>query len=96
MDGDTLLRAMAALMITLGAIGALAWGLKRFGALSAPRTARQGDLKIVEWRPVDARRKLAVVHWDGREHLMLLGPFGDVLLADRKVDPSLHPETQTR
>ena len=86
MDEVSLLRALAALLIVLGAIGAMAWGLKRIGAVSAPRAGRLGTLKLVEWKPVDARRKLAVVRWGEREHLVLLGPAGDVLIDSRAAE----------
>lgn len=42
-------------------------------------------LELVEQRVLDARWKLAVVRWDDKEHLLLLGPQGAETLASGKV-----------
>lgn len=87
MDVFGALRALAALAIVLGLILGAAWAYRRFGGrLSAPGAA-PSDLRVVEWRTLDVRRKLAVVRWDGREHLLCLGPTGDMRIADRAAPP---------
>jgi flagellar protein FliO/FliZ len=87
MDAFTALRAIAALVLVVGLMLGLAWGLRRFGARIGMASARDSDLKVLEWRTLDVRRKLAVVRWDGREHLLCLGPAGDLVVAHRDVPP---------
>jgi flagellar protein FliO/FliZ len=84
MDILDALRAAGALLLVLGLILGLSWALRRYGGMLGLKAGSpSSDLRVVEWRSVDVRRKLAVIRWDGREHLVLLGPAGDVLLADR-------------
>ena len=80
---EDLIRPFAALLIVVGAIFGLAWVLRRLSSGRAGASRRLSDLRVVEWRGLDARRKLAVVRWDGREHLLCLGPAGDTLLSSR-------------
>lgn len=82
MDEASILRAIAALFVVLGLLGGLWWGLRRFSNL-VPGADSQTDLKIVSWRPVDGRRKLAVIRWGEEEHLVLIGPGGDTAIAHR-------------
>lgn len=103
MDVLDALRAAGALTLVLGLILGLSWALRRYGAMVGLKTgAPTSDLRVVEWRSVDVRRKLAVIRWDGREHLMLLGPAGDVLVADRAAPevpaapPPANDETRNR
>jgi len=76
MDLLELLRATAALAVTLGLIGLAAVGLRRFGpdALARLVTARQvRRLKVVETLALDPTRRLVLIDLDGEERLMLLG-----------------------
>jgi flagellar protein FliO/FliZ len=84
MDVFDALRAAGALILVLGIILGLAWLLRRYGGsigLKAGQAA--SDLRVVEWKTIDVRRKLAVIRWDGREHLLVLGPAGDCVIAHR-------------
>ncbi|GEM_PF-3073748 len=82
-------RYAAGLLITLGLLAGLGWGAKRLDLLSSLRGERAGRrLAVVETLPVDARRRLAVLRWDGREHLVLMGMAGDVLLESREAAPA--------
>ncbi len=77
-------RALGALILVIGIILALAWLARRYGAGFRNRAGfAPSDLAVVEWRTLDVRRKLAVVRWDGREHLLCLGPVNDVVIAHR-------------
>ncbi|MEZ5937988.1 MAG: hypothetical protein R3C52_07185 [Hyphomonadaceae bacterium] len=90
MDGLDALRAFGALILVLGVLLGGAWALRRYGGSIGVRTgAVPSDLRVIEWRSLDMRRKLAVVRWDGRDHLMCLGPAGDTLIASRT--PPLTP-----
>jgi flagellar protein FliO/FliZ len=70
------IRAVFALVLTLGLIGLGAVVLRRYGpgALSRfgrPKTERR--LAVVESLVLDPARRLVIVAVDGREQLMLLG-----------------------
>jgi flagellar protein FliO/FliZ len=85
MDPFDALRAIAALALVLGILLGLAWLLRRFGgSIGLKAGMAASDLRVVEWRSLDVRRKLAVVRWDGRDHLLCLGPAGDTLVASRE------------
>jgi flagellar protein FliO/FliZ len=76
MDFVELIRAMAALGVTLGLIGLAAVGLRRYGPdwmtrLQTSRADRR--LTLVETLPLDASRRLVLVRLDGAEKLILLG-----------------------
>lgn len=83
MDAVAIMRALAALVLVLGLIGGLYWGLRRFSSL-APTSPASADLKVVSWRPFDGRKRLAVVRWGDEEHLILTGQTTDLLISSRK------------
>ena len=84
MDIFNALKAIAALAFVLGILLGFAWLLRRYGSSLGIKIGQTvSDLHVVEWRALDMRRKLAVVRWDGREHLLVLGPTGDLLVANR-------------
>ncbi|MBI1361609.1 MAG: hypothetical protein GC155_15130 [Alphaproteobacteria bacterium] len=88
------LRAAGALILVLGIILGLSWALRRYGGSIGLKAGMvHSDLRVVEWRTMDVRRKLAVVRWDGREHLLLLGPAGDCVVAERPApEPAPAPQ----
>ena len=84
MDVFDALRAAGALILVLGIILGLAWLLRRYGGSIGLKAGQPAsDLRIVEWKTIDVRRKLAVIRWDGRDHLMVFGPAGDCVIAHR-------------
>jgi flagellar protein FliO/FliZ len=74
-------RALAALLATLALIGAAAYAARRLGMLQ-PGGQGPRRLKLVEALMLDPRRRLVIVRCDGREHLLLLSPAGDRVVAD--------------
>lgn len=88
-------RYAAGLLVTLGLLAGLAWAAKRLDLLSSLRGERAGRrLAVVETLPVDARRRLTLVRWEGREYLVLTGMTGEVLLESRDApDPAAQAET---
>lgn len=93
MDALDGLRAAGALILVLGVLLGSAWALRRYGAsLGLKAGVQPSDLRVVEWRTLDVRRKLAVVRWDGREHLLCLGPAGDCVVAQRPAPPAFTPD----
>lgn len=79
-------RAVFALLATLALIGAAAYGARRLGMLR-PGGAPARRLKVTESLMLDPRRRLLLVRFEDREHLLLLSPAGDVLLANVAAKP---------
>lgn len=73
-------RAFAALIATLALIGAAAYGARRLGMLQ-PGVRGERRLSIQESLMIDPRRRLVIVRCDDREHLLLLSPSGDRVVA---------------
>ena len=96
MDFFNVLRALMALVFVLGLILGLTWLLRRYGArIGLKAGVEPSDLRVVEWRMLDVRRKLAVVRWDGRDHLICVGPAGDFKVAERASPPPAETEIKT-
>lgn len=75
-------RAVFALLATLALIGLAAYAARRFGMLQVRGAAGARRLKVTESLMLDPRRRLVLVRLDGREHLLLLSPAGDKVVAD--------------
>ncbi|MGZ3299213.1 MAG: FliO/MopB family protein [Asticcacaulis sp.] len=76
MDLMTLLRGVFALVMVLGLILALAWGLRRYAPGLLARVSTPGAkkrLEVVETLVLDPTRRLVLVRLDSRERLILLG-----------------------
>lgn len=75
MDVTDYLRFVLALILVVGLIMALSWGLKRLGVgLSNPGTTSRKRLQTVESATIDSRHRLILVRRDQTEHLVLVGP----------------------
>jgi flagellar biogenesis protein FliO len=82
MDLLSLLRTIGGLGAVLGLLAGALWIVRRYD-LKLPGRAvgtRERRLELVETLPVDARRMIALVRRDGREHLVLLAPEGHLVL----------------
>lgn len=81
MDIEQYLRFAGALLFVLALIMILARVLRRtsFGAGSGvhPKLRR---LAVIESLGLDTKRRLVLIRRDGHEHLILLGPAGDILV----------------
>jgi flagellar protein FliO/FliZ len=88
MDWLMWVRAVVALIATLALIGLAAYGARRFGMLQPGSKGRARRMSVVESLMLDPRRRLILVKLDGREHLLLLSPAGDVVVtaAEAKVE----------
>lgn len=76
MDVFLLIRAVAALAVTLGLIGLAAVALRRFGPDTLNRLVskrRERRLQVVETLVLDPSRRLVLCRMDGEERLVLLG-----------------------
>jgi flagellar protein FliO/FliZ len=74
-------RALFALIATLALIAGAAYAARRLGMLQ-PGGSGPKRLSVSESLMIDPRRRLVIVRCDGREHLLLLGPGGDVVVSD--------------
>ena len=74
------LKALFALIATLALILGAAYGARRLGMLRPGANAAR-RLKISESMMLDPRRRLVIVACDGREHVLLLSPAGDLVVA---------------
>jgi len=73
-------RALFALIATLALIAGAAYGARRLGMLQ-PGAQAPRRMAVRESLMLDPRRRLVLVRLDGREHLILLSPAGDVVVA---------------
>lgn len=73
-----LLRAAFALGLVILLILVFGAVLRRFGNAGLQRQGKR--LAVSESLMLDARRRLVLVRRDGREHLLLLGPGGDLVV----------------
>ena len=75
MDFIEIVRAMAALGVTLGVIGLAAVAVRRFAPLALLRlkTPSERRLKVVESLMLDPQRRVVLIRCDGEERLILLG-----------------------
>ncbi len=81
MEFESYLRFGLALVLVVGLIGLAAWVARRFGlAGPAMLRGRARRLAVIESTGIDAKRRLVLVRRDGIEHLLLLGPAGDVVV----------------
>lgn len=102
MDLGEYFRFFLALAFVLVLIAGLAALLRRSGfgerLTATPSSAGQRRLSLVEVRPLDAKHKLVLLRRDDREHLVLLGAAGDLLIeSDIPAPPAqaAGAETQT-
>lgn len=82
MDAYALLRTFGALAIVLGLLFAALWFVRRFN-LRLPGHTASGALRrveLVERTVLDAKRSVALLRRDGREHLILLAPEGNLVI----------------
>lgn len=82
MDVLSLLRTMGALGVVLGLLGGALWVVRRYNiALPGRVTLGRGRrLEVVERVTLDGKRSLALVRRDGCEHLILIGPDGQMVV----------------
>lgn len=87
-------RSFFALIVTLALIVGAAWGARRLGMLQ-PQGQGPKRLRVTESLMLDPRRRMVIVRCDDREHLILLGPGGDIVVGDQAAKPEISTEPQT-
>ena len=83
MEPLSVLRTLGALASVLGMLAGALWCVRRFdirlpGAIASSPSVRR--LELVERTALDTRRAVALVRRDGREHLLLLAPEGNLVI----------------
>lgn len=81
MEGALLLKFFFAFAFVMGLMYLLSVFLKKIGLSGQsmlPGSKRR--LKIVEFLPLDHRRKLVLVRRDNKDHLLVLGPSGETVV----------------
>jgi len=81
MDAYSLLRTLGALATVLGLLAGALWVVRRYG-LTIPTRTGGGvrRLEVLDRSMVDGRRSVALIRRDGREHLVLLAPEGNLVI----------------
>lgn len=88
MDFLSLLRTLGALGVVLGLLAGALWAVRRYdiklpggmiGGLMGTGTA-QRRIELVERLPIDARRSVALIRRDNKEHLVMIAPEGLLML----------------
>ncbi|WP_374652647.1 flagellar biosynthetic protein FliO [Dongia sp.] len=95
MEYDSYLRFVLALLLVLGLIAILAWLLRRFGFGGAMRADSRRRIQILETTAVGPRHRLVLIRRDQVEHLLLLGPQGDVVV-ERGIDRKAFEQEMAR
>ncbi len=87
-------RFFLALGFVLLMIAGLAALVRRSGfgdRVAAAQGSGERRLSLIEVRPLDAKRKLVLLRRDDREHLVLLGATGDLLIESDIPAPPASP-----
>ena len=85
MDMSDYLRFGLALVFVLGLIGLMATIARRAGfgfPIKAIKSRERRRISIVEVTPLDGRRRLVLVRCDDKEHLLLIGPNTELVVAN--------------
>ena len=81
---DLLLYAkyLVVLIFVLGLIGLISYGIRRFGfvPVAEKQKGNKKRLGISQTIGLDAKRRLVLIRRDDKEHLLLLGPDGDLVI----------------
>ncbi len=82
MDMLLLLKFASVFVFVISLMLLFSWFLKRLGLGGTPlRNTDKKRLKIVEYLPIDHRRRLVLVRCDDREHLLVLGQESETVVA---------------
>jgi len=87
-------RYAGGLLVTLGLIALLAFAARRLDWRRVAGGGRTGRLSVVETVMIDTRRRAALIRFDGREHLVLLGAAGETLIESRDAPNETGPDAK--
>lgn len=85
-------RVFFALIAVLGLIGLAALAARKAGLISASGgVVRKRRLAIIETLAIDARRRVAIIKCDDKEHLVVLGANSETLVESDLDAPAIEP-----
>ena len=87
-------RSLFALIATLALIVGVAYGARRLGMLQ-PGANGPKRMRVTESLMLDPRRRMVIVRCDDKEHVLLLGPGGDVVVSERTAKEEAAAESAT-
>jgi flagellar protein FliO/FliZ len=89
MDLLLYLKYLVVLVFVLGLIGLITVAVRKFGFVPVAEKSRNSKkrLAISQMIGLDAKRRLVLVRRDDKEHLLLLGPNGDVVVETNILAP---------
>lgn len=83
-------RILFGLLAVIAMIGLCALAARKLGLASASGGfVRKRRLSLVETLALDGRRRIAIVKCDAQEHLIVLGPTGETVIAKDIPAPTL-------
>ncbi len=86
MEPISYLKFIMVLALVLAMIAGGVWLIKRLGFLpglmNIKPAGQRPRLDVVESKAIDARRRLLIVRCDEAEHLLLLGPNSEIVVAE--------------
>ncbi len=89
MDMELAVKSIAAFVFVMGLMYLLSYALKKIGiAGQGMLTGAKRRLKVVEFLPLDQRRKLVLIRRDQKEFLLVLGPNGETLVESNITAPA--------
>jgi len=80
MDALSLLRTLGALGLVLGILAAGLWAMRRLNLRLPGAAIGEQRVQLVERTALDAKRSVVLIRRDGREHLLVVGPEGTVVV----------------
>lgn len=81
MDLISILRFLGAFAFVLALIAGLSWLLRRYSmGMRLATGIGAGRIGVVEFAPIDPKRRLALIRRDGVEHLILLTPTSETVI----------------
>lgn len=94
MDAAVYVRFVLSLVLVLGLVLAALWAVRRYGlgGMVVARGTGRRRLALVEAMPLDAKHRLVLVRRDDREHLLLLGSNGPVVVERDIAQPRFESE----
>ncbi len=89
-------RIIFALIAVIGLIGLAALIVRKAGLISASSGfVRKKRLAMVETLAIDARRRIAIIKCDDKEHLIILGANSETVIANNLETPDGLPDEIT-
>ncbi len=80
MDALLFIKFLSCFVFVIALMLLLSWVLKKAGVGGVMPKVSKRRLKVVEFLPLDHKRRLVLVRRDDREHLLVLGPDSETVV----------------